>query len=502
MPWFGASTPVWANVIGVTLAGVAVGNFLGGHLASAGRGRGALIVLLLVAAALAAATPYVVPTLARRYLPDSIELASGYRLLSRASLLCATAAFAPPLMLLGAISPVLVREAARALPVGRAAGWVSAWGTIGSLVGTFVPVYFSIPTFGSRATCLGVAALLALSAAVAAPRAKGAKAARLVAVIVAVAFGLAAVFVPRAVGRSARSGAVLEELETEYQYARVEADGARVALRLNEGLDSYHSLTVRGQVLTDGAYFDYYSLLLPVAVPNAAGRRSARVLILGFAAGTIGRQLLSIYGDRFDLEITGVELDPAVARLGGEQFELPSSPRVHVLTDIDARTFVQCTSRRFDLIVVDVYAQQVYVPFQTCTAEFFQLCRDRLEPEGLLAANLSGFSVRDASIRAISNTAAKVFGDVSVLRVAGGRNFVLISARDGDVPSRDAILEAAPSALQPLRDAVSREDAWVRCAYRETDTVLTDDRSGIELLCDRDLFERARRLVQGAREAR
>lgn len=498
IPWFGSSILVWSNVIGVTLGALAVGNFLGGRLADRRPQGGLLGILLALAALLTAMVPFSVPPLAARYLPEGLELVSAFALIGRASLQVAILSLGPPLVLLGMATPFLVRgaTAGEQTRVARAAGLVSGAATLGSLVGTWLPVYVLVPTLGSRWTCVasGFAILIGALIAILAGRAvrsAGPLVALLLASLLALAF-----WSDRAVGREGRGAEVLLEIETRYQYARVERDGDLVILRLNEGLDSFHSLYREGELLT-GGYFDYYGLFPPlVGEPG----RTREILILGFAAGTIGRQLLGLYGDRFPLRITGVEIDPEVAGLGPRFFGLPDDPRLELVVDQDARFFLDRSLRRFDLIVVDTYADQIYVPFQLCSQEFFTSVRDHLNAGGGLVANLGGFSMDDAPIRAIRNTAALVFGEAALLRVEGGRNFVLSAGLDGPLDPRSNP-ELYPAELLPIFAATRRTGAFRSGPVEPMDpmdratTILTDDCSAIELLADRDLLEKSRLLL-------
>ena len=101
-------------------------------------------------------------------------------------------------------------------------------------------------------------------------------------------------------------------------------------------------------------------------MPPLLGRPLRFVAILGNAAGTTARALGVCPGAHVD----GVELDPAVSRVGRRFFGLGDNPRLTVY-DADARPFLRRTDKRYDLIVVDAY-QQPYVPFYLATREFFR----------------------------------------------------------------------------------------------------------------------------------
>lgn len=479
-------------MIGVTLGALAAGNFLGGRLADRRPAGGLLAILLALAALLAALVPYSVPPLAERYLPEGLELVSAFALIGRASLLVAIVCLGPPLVLLGMASPFLVRGATRGeqARVARAAGLISGAATIGSLVGTWLPVYVLVPVLGSRWTCVASGFAIFLGALIALLASRPRRATGLVVALLLAPLLVLAHQAERAVGRTGR-GDVLLEIETRYQYARVEHEGDLVALRLNEGLDSFHSLYRRGQILT-GGYFDYYSLFPPLV---GTPKRPREILILGFAAGTIARQMLALYGERFPLRITGVEIDPEVASLGPRFFDLPDDPRLEVVVDQDARVYLDHSERRFDLIVVDTYADQIYVPFQVCSKEFFTAARDHLAADGGLVANLGGFSMDDAPIAAITNTAALVFGEAALLRVVGGRNFVLSVGLEGPLDPRTQPQDL-PAELEPILSGTRKIGAYRSRPVDPTAVILTDDHSPIELLADRDLLEKSRRLLE------
>ena len=141
-----------------------------------------------------------------------------------------------------------------------------------------------------------------------------------------------------------------------------------------------------------------------LALPPLLDRPLRSVAILGNAAGTTARALGVYYpGARVD----GVELDPAVSRVGRRWFGLEDNPRLTV-HDADARPFLRRTDKRYDLIVVDAY-HQPYVPFYLATREFFRLARERLAPGGILALNVAvGARRREPARRHLRHADARV----------------------------------------------------------------------------------------------
>lgn len=497
MPWFGASTIVWTNVIGVTLGAIALGNFVGGRLADRARSLSGLAWLLAAAAVLSTAFPYLVPITARSILPTDLPLEAALPVLGRGSLFVCMVALAPALVLLGAVSPILVRTAARSGSIGASAGLISGTATLGSLIGTWIPIHYLIPYIGSKHTCALAGALLAVISVWLFVR-NGRRHGILAAGLILMANGFALARSDRMPERGAVEGTALAEVESRYQYARVERSGDRTALKLNEGLDSFHSYTIDGRLLTE-RYYDPF-LLLPQTIEQSGERFD--VLILGFAAGTFARQLLNVYEATPSLRIVGIELDPAVAELGFEYFGLRRDPRLELILDQDARVFVDHSRETFELILVDVYANQIYVPFHTCSVEFFRSALARLSKGGVLAANLGGFGFDDRPLRAICNTAASVFGRVSLIRCPNSRNFMLVAARERELPDLEGCVSLGIAELetvvQSFRDPTLRRDF----THSPDEIVLTDDRSPIEEMANVDFADRASRALSAARSAR
>jgi MFS family permease len=156
-PAFGASTVVWANTIGVVLIALSCGYWLGGRLADRHPRLRGLCVTALAGAALVALVPLAaVPLLAGT--EDALSELSG-------SLVALLVLVAPPVLVLGAVSPWAIRLRVTGLAgAGDAAGRVYAISTAGGLVGTFASALALIPLVGTRWTFLACAALLAAAA--------------------------------------------------------------------------------------------------------------------------------------------------------------------------------------------------------------------------------------------------------------------------------------------------------------------------------------------------
>ena len=163
-PFFGDSQFVWANLIGLTLIYLTLGYYLGGRLAD----RAPYPLALYRLTAVAAATIGLIPLLADGVLTWTAQtFAQAASDFSAGPPIAILLLFSLPVILLGCVSPFAIRLRVKAVgSAGSTAGRLYALSTVGSILGTFLPVFWLMPTYGTRATILIFAGLLmAISAA-------------------------------------------------------------------------------------------------------------------------------------------------------------------------------------------------------------------------------------------------------------------------------------------------------------------------------------------------
>lgn len=460
-PYFGASTVVWANIIGLTLAYLALGYWLGGRLADRRPEARVLGIVLLVAAASLALTPFA----ARPFLRWALH---GFDVVSigavAGSFFSALALFAIPVTALGAAAPFLVRLALSSVEeAGKVAGRLYALSTAGSLVGTFLAALVVIPWAGTQRTIVGTATGVALAAALLLPF-------PWLLAPLAVAALLAA---PPPQIKSA-----LYQAESAYQYIRVVSDGSRGReLELNEGVVA-HSVWRPDTVLT-GGYWDLFLMLPPVLA-----HPPERMLVIGNAGGTVGRAYGHFYpGVRID----GVELDPKLNEVARRWFGARDNPRMRLIA-ADGRPFLEKTHERYALIVVDAY-RQPYVPFYLATEEFFRLARDHLTPGGAIALNVAATPHDHQLSDAIGTTLLTSFPQAWRWR-ALRFNDVLFAFR-GPVTRRELERRAqrVPGQLRSLLPLFRTE----LHPMHKLGEPLTDDRAPVEWLTDRMILNQVER---------
>jgi spermidine synthase len=466
-PYFGASTVVWANTIGIVLVALSIGYWLGGRFADRHPHLRGLCLLALAAAGLLAIVPFAADPLLDLAV-DALDSISAGAFLG--SLIGVLALVAVPVLLLGAVSPWAIRLAVNKVEeAGEVAGRLYALSTAGSLVGTLLSALLFIPLVGTRRTFLIFALAIALVAVSGLrPVRRYALAPAIIALLIALPVGT--------LKAEADDGRVIYETDTEYQYARVveRTDGSR-ALELNEG-QAQHSIYEPTTVLT-GDVWDGH-LVLPF---TALDRPPRRVAILGNAAGTTARGGRT---PRRRARVDGVEIDPELSEIGRRFFDM-DNPRLRLFHE-DARPYLRRTEERYDVISVDAY-RQPYIPFYLATEEFFELCRDRLAPGGVLIVNAGHPEGQDELEKVLTATMSEVFPRVLRDPIEDTNTLIVAS---GAPASEARLRRAVPRMPRGLR-ATALASADRLGGPLEGGRVYTDDKAPVEWLIDKSIVDYA-----------
>ena len=470
-PWFGASNLVWANVIGLTLIYLSLGYWLGGKAADRYPNPRVLGGVVIVAAVTVAALPLALTPVFSAAQSAFADLSAGAFV---ASFVGTMLMFLVPITLLGTVSPWAIRLTVTDVQsAGSVAGRLYAISTVGSILGTFLPVLVLIPAMGTRRTLILIAAVLALAAV-------PLLGARAVAAPVAIAALLA---LPVGNIKQEPGERILFEAESPYQYVQVteKPDGERI-LRLNEGW-ALHSVVPAGGGALTGGYWDAF-----LALPLLAGGDDARIAILGNAGGTTARSLrLTWPGVRVD----GVEIDPVVTDAGNRYLDM-AGPNL-TTHEADARFWLAGERGPFDAIVVDAY-RQPYIPFHLSTVEFFEEVRDRLTPGGLVAINVGTPPDEDEVVDRIAATMRRVFPAVQAARY-GEFNSVVLGFRDPEVARQArARLAGAPDPVA----VPSRLLGSLLGPVAPGGEVFTDDHAPVEQMTDGAILDYLNKGAPGA----
>ncbi|TMD19417.1 MAG: spermine synthase [Chloroflexi bacterium] len=455
-PFFGQSLFIWGTLIGLILIYLTIGYYAGGRLADRRPDARLLFQLAGAAALLTAAIPIVSRPILSVAQSGFAQVSVG---LALGSLISVIVLFAAPVILLGMVSPFVIRLRIRELETaGNAAGAVYALSTLGSILGTFLPVFWLIPTYGTRPTIFVLAFLLG-AISTAGLYEPGRRRLYLLLPVVIVALGL----LSGGAIRGAAYGVRVYETESAYNYIQVIRTGTETQLLLDEG-SAVHSIYDPTSLYTHGYWDD--ALL---ARYFGSGRAPSRVALVGLAGGTVARQFTAIDGP---MPIDGVEIDPKIVDVGRRYFDM-TEPNLTV-TVADGRYW----------ILVDAY-RQPYIPFYLTTREFFESAKAHLKPDGVLAINVGRTPADNRLVDALSGTLNAVFPNVFVLdsnrRFTNSVIYATSSPASVDQFIARAGAETNPK-LQPIA-AEALQTGGVR-QVRANGIVFTDDLAPVERLID------------------
>jgi spermidine synthase len=467
-PFFGTSSFIWTNVIGIVLLALSAGYYFGGKLADRTPQLTVLLRFVLLAGAVCLLVPWMIKPLASFITISISSLHQATIIIFVGSLMLTTLVLAFPLMLLGLVSPFIIKLLTlQPSHVGATSGMVFALSTMGSILGTFLPTLLFIPLLGSRATVSVCALVLIAIALWGLLRNK----ASLFLILLAIAVPLASLQATRIKDGSA----VVFEGESAYQYFQIRTGAAGYQyLIFNEGAgvqSIYHAQTV----LTGGAYFDYMNVLPYLASPDAP----LEIAILGLAGGTMSRSLSHFFPRA---RIDGVEIDSLVIEAARKWLALDQPPLTVVHQD--GRIFLQNTLHRYNLILIDAYAQELYIPWTMTTKEFWQEVEARLAPGGLIAINVNASSEDSELLRAIVNTIASVFPHVTATKIPGDAswNYMVTASRYALAFERLPSLVPYPE-LAPFAHTIAA--ATKPFYFDPHEAILTDDKAPIEFMTDK-----------------
>ena len=221
-----------------------------------------------------------------------------------------------------------------------------------------------------------------------------------------------------------------------------------------------------------GMYYDY-AMAAPLMVPDKPVE-DMDVLILGMGTGTYATQCRKYFGD---MNIEGVEIDEKITELSREYFSLPEDVKV---TTYDGRAFLQAVETTYDVIMVDAY-QDITIPFQMSSVEFFTMVKDHLKDGGVMVVNMNMHGNKEGDINQyLADTIANVFDNVYTVDVAGSTNRELFASQHSDMIEvlSDHVENLSDAGLQNMMQRVADNSS----AYVTGDYLMTDDKAPVELL--------------------
>ncbi len=468
-PYFSSSQIVWTIIIGTIMIAMALGNVYGGKKADKDPDPDKLYGRILLAAVWIALIPVV-----GKYIILAISgvliFTVNHNFLIIAGFAACMVIFVFPLFLLGTVTPSIVKFAVEDLnDNGKMVGYLNAFNTIGSIIGTFVPTFISIPAVGTSITFLIFGGILIILCLIyfftsGLPLKKMKKVpVSLVIFILCCVFGYNNSF-------AFWEKNLTYEGESVYNYLQVREDDHQVILSTNV-LFGVQSVYRKEKGLT-GMYYDY-----AMAAPYMAGvneKDEMEVLILGMGTGTYATQCLRYFDN---MHFTGVEIDQKITDLSRRYFNLSENVAV---TTYDGRAYLNVDKNKYDVIMVDAY-QDITIPFQMSSVEFFTLVKDHLKEDGVMVVNMNMRGQEEGNINEyLSDTISQVFSQVYTVDVPYTTNRELFAGND-------------PEMMESFRYNCSREDNTELkdmlltvedslLPYHPGTHLMTDDKAPVELL--------------------
>lgn len=493
---FGTSNLVWANVIGLMLLYLTVGYFVGGRIADRWPTPLALYRIITWGSFFSG----LVPLVAQPVLYGAANAVAGFQAgVAIGSFLAVLILFAVPVTLLGCVSPFAIRLAVNDVQAaGKIAGRMYAISTMGSLVGTFLPVLYLIPEAGTARTFLIFAGVLMLVGFVGMlmQHIPGRRAALQLVWMPVLLLILAAIALGAPLRPPPEGSILLWERDSAYNYIQVIERTVPVyrwpigtrELHLNEGQGVHSIWSPQG-----GFYGGTWDIFLTAPFFNAPPYRPEqiqRLCVIGLAAGTISTQYTEVFGTR--VQIDGIEIDPEIVEAGRKYFGM-TQPNLNVIIE-DGRLGLRHSTNRYDVVAIDAY-RVPYVPWHLTTLEFFREVRAKLTPTGVVAINVGRIGTDEGQedrrlVDAMTNTMQQVFPTVHTIDVPESFNTILVATNQPtDAANLRANLAALPAQSSPLLiEAMRTAASSVR--PNGTSTVLfTDDRAPVETIINSMLID-------------
>lgn len=468
---YGTSNIVWANVIGLVLLSLTAGYFIGGRLADRYPRQAVFYGLVSVAGFCAVFFLLLTGAVLRQAATAMAIMNLGA---IAGSLALVVLALIVPVTMLGCLSPFAIRLAVRDVTeAGRISGRIYAISTLGSLLGTYLPVLIIIPLAGSRVTAVLFGALLLLVGLIGLWRASDAERSRLVALL------LPLLLIPTVVlwlgGGIKTYAGQLYETESAYNYIQVIRRDDCNYLLLNEG-QAFHSFFCDDGRIPE---ISVWSIMLAAPYFNADAQPPRNMAVVGLAAGTIPKQFTRVFGP---IPVDGIELDPVIIEVGRVYFDL-IEPNINAIAG-DGRYILAQLPGPYDVITIDAY-KVPYIPWHLTTHEFFTEVSDRLSDTGVMAINVGRVPNDRRLIDAVSATLLDVFPTVHAIDVPDTLNTILVATKQpttvGNLHANLAALAADSDPL--LRDALTT--AAVNIApLGSGGPIMTDDLAPIESISD------------------
>ena len=468
-PYFGTSQIIWTVIIGLIMISMSIGNVLGGRSADKHNSMNRLYIIIWAAALWIAVIPFI-----GKYVIVGImgllALFSPSNLLISGSAISCLVLFSVPLIGLGMVSPYLAKLGVTDIAdTGKTVGKIYAMNTIGSIIGTFLPTFVTIPYIGTSKTFLVfslVLNLICVSYFIL-------KKSKVVKFSISAIIVFSLLLMPISNSYAFWTDCIVED-ESLYNYLQVTEDKDSVYLSTNVAF-GVQSVYKKDNKLS-GLYYDY-ALMAPQFIKDFNSNNKLDLLILGNGTGTYAKQSKIYYPNT---KTDAVEIDPKIVELSKEYFNLKEDEAN--IYETDGRTFLSDKNcGKYDVIMVDAY-HDITIPFHMATKEFFTEVSKHLKPGGVVLLNINMKSNGDNPINQyLTQTVKSVMNKVYTCDISGSTNVLLFASNESDMKS---IFENNANKLDSSSPLLSVSQ-YVKDNLHEitkSELIFTDDLAPVEVL--------------------
>lgn len=367
-PFLGTSIYVWTSLIGVILASLSIGYWLGGLYADKKSDYKTLSALLLFSA-LSIGLTILVKDIVLDLLSTTLSD------LKWSAFFASIVLFSSTSILLGMVSPYIVKLKMKSISTsGTTVGNLYAISTVGSIAGTFLSGYFLIPIFGTTKILFTLSIILVITSILTYShwlfKTK----------IVTLLFFIVAILFNNQINELYFKEGFID-IDTAYNkvwiYNYIDETTKKPARKMRINNENSSAMFIDNDDLVY-EYTKYYRL---------AGHFKSdirKALMLGGAGYSYPKEFIKNHPEAI---IDVVEIDPKVTELAKTYFNLNHNPNLNIYHE-DARTFLNQTKNNYDVIMCDVFKSNYSIPFHLATVEAIQKYFNLLNQNGVVIVNL------------------------------------------------------------------------------------------------------------------
>jgi len=477
--YFGSSNLVWAVIIGLILVYLSIGYSIGGRWADRSPKITTFFSILCWAGLLVGLIPMASRPILQLASKAFDQLQIG---LLAGSFTTVLVLFSVPVILLGTASPFAIRLAiSDTANSGEIAGRIYTVSTLGSFLGTFLPVLLFIPAVGTYKTFLILGLTLLVTALVGIWRTVSLSSALKKSWMLLVLMILSLIGFK---GYDKIAMNIIYEDESAYNYIQVqEIDGFRL-LRLNEG-QGIHSIYNPTDHLYAG-HWQHTTVAPFFYPPETSPLQIERIAILGLAAGTSANLAVEAFPG---VVIDGYEIDPDIIQTGYQFFEMDQT-NLNAYAQ-DARVGLRNSPEKYDVISIDAY-RPPYIPWHLTTQEFFQETWDHLTENGSMVINVVRTFENRQLLNNLFQTIHSIYPSTYIVDIPDTLNSMIFATKSETNPinliSNYIRLDSNQSTPASLLSAIEVAIINAQPAPRDGQ-ILTDDHAPIEWIINTMIWD-------------